>query len=268
MSESYIASELRPIFREPGLFTQLAQLRGEVFREVPGRVTTRVRLGEGAYFAKLHFGIGWLEIFKDLLQGRLPVLGARNEWRALSALAAAGVPSLKSVLFVEEGANPARRRSAIITEALEQTESLKYYEPASPVIKRRLIAKLAAIAGAMHRAGVNHRDFYLCHFLMQSGSEDDPKLYIIDLHRAQIRRRVPDRWLEKDLGGLLFSALEKGVTKRDLYRFIRIYTGLPLRQALRDRAALWRGVCRRARRLYLQNHDTIPPGVARLLRHP
>ena len=35
-------------------------------------------------FIKLHYGVGWREIFKNLLLGRWPVLGAKNEWRALA----------------------------------------------------------------------------------------------------------------------------------------------------------------------------------------
>ncbi|MST95429.1 MAG: hypothetical protein EXS33_09230 [Pedosphaera sp.] len=41
------------------------------------------------------------------------------------------------------------------------------------------------------------------------------ELFVIDLHRAQLRDRVPARWLVKDLGGLLFSALDCGLTRRD-----------------------------------------------------
>ena len=38
------------------------------------------------YFAKIHHGVGWREILKNLLHLKLPVLGAENEWRALNLL--------------------------------------------------------------------------------------------------------------------------------------------------------------------------------------
>ena len=90
------------------------------------------------------------------------------------------------------------------------------------------------MARKMHRAGINHRDFYLCHFLMDEplALDQAPVLHLIDLHRAQIRQNVPRRWLVKDLGGLLFSAFEKGLTSRDLLRFMRLYSDRPLREVL------------------------------------
>src|SRR6056297_2975140 len=54
-----------------------------VYRDREGRRTLRVCLPEGDFFLKLHRGVGWREILKNLARGRLPVLGAADEWRAL-----------------------------------------------------------------------------------------------------------------------------------------------------------------------------------------
>ena len=62
----------------------------------------------------------------------------------------------------------------------------------------------------MHAAGINHRDCYICHFLLHlpfSGKEEELKISVIDLHRAQLRTRVPRRWRDKDLIGLYFSSM-------------------------------------------------------------
>src|SRR5690606_4283685 len=96
----------------------------------------------------------------------------------------------------------------------------------------------------LHDGGVCHRDFYLCHFLQDA--EDPLKLYLIDLHRALIRRRLGRRWIVKDLGGLYFSALDIGLTTRDLLRFLRVYSGKPLRAALREDGRFWEDVRLRA----------------------
>ena len=111
----------------------------------------------------------------------------------------------------------------------------------------------------MHTHGLNHRDCYFCHFhLDRSGVSGNPqsairnpkstelRLYVIDLHRAQIRRRTPRRWLIKDLAGLYFSALGIGLTRTDRLRFIRAYEQKPLREVLRDRRRFWRRVERTA----------------------
>ena len=131
------------------------------------------------------------------------------------------------------------------------------------------------MARKMHKAGINHRDFYLCHFLMDVPSAEDPEearekdkrpvLHLVDLHRAQIRQNVPRRWLVKDLGGLLFSAFEKDLTRRDLLRFVRIYSDRPLREVLVKEAGVWDEVVERAIKLWLQDHDLLPGSVTRLL---
>ncbi len=54
-------------------------LQGEVYREVEQRRTLKVELDGRPYFLKLHLGVGWAEIFKNLVTLRIPVVGAKNE---------------------------------------------------------------------------------------------------------------------------------------------------------------------------------------------
>jgi heptose I phosphotransferase len=265
LNDSYISTELSKNFSEDELFAQVDRLQGEVFRQVANRRTIRTNIGTDDYFAKIHFGVGWIEILKNLLQGRLPVLGAGNEWRALQRLASVGVPSMTPVLYCESGSNPATRKSAILTKALKNKITLEDFETDDPILKRQLIDNVAVISRTMHESGVNHRDYYLCHFLMDEPIVAGPVLHLIDLHRAQIRARVPFRWLVKDLGGLLFSAFDKHLTKRDLLRFIRNYRKGSLRESLKTDAHLWSQVVARAKQLYLQDHDSLPDHVKKLL---
>ena len=119
-------------------------IRGEVYREPAGagRRTLRFELGGVGYFLKLHWGVGWREIFKNLFSLRLPVLGARNEWLAIKRLDQLGVETMQLAGFGEEGWNPARRRSFVITRELGDTVSLEDYcldwaaRPPSPEIGR------------------------------------------------------------------------------------------------------------------------------------
>lgn len=271
MVKNFLADHLKDYFEGEDLFALVDQLRGEVFRKIDDRRTIKVRIGAADYFAKIHQGVGWVEILKNLMQGRLPVLGARSEWLALCALRDAGVRSMTPVLFCERGLNPATRKSAILTESLVSKVTLEDFETSDPVLKRKIAFEVASMARKMHKAGINHRDFYLCHFLMDALSQGNPDedkvpvLHLIDLHRAQIRHNVPRRWVVKDLGGLLFSAFEKDLTRRDLLRFVRIYSDRPLREALVKDAEIWSDVIERAKKLWLQDHDSIPDDVTRLL---
>ncbi|MBN1142244.1 MAG: lipopolysaccharide core heptose(I) kinase RfaP [Deltaproteobacteria bacterium] len=245
--------------RDP--FSAVEELTGAVFRELEGRRTLRTEIGGRGFFVKIHRGIGWREIFKNLLSFRWPVLGAGNEWQAVTRLQELGVPTMKVAAFGCRGRNPACQHSFIITEDLGDTVSLEDFTrdwaktPPVPRLKWALIHEVGRMARAMHQGGVNHRDFYLCHFLLH---KDPPcgkgriRLALIDLHRAQVRSSVPRRWRNKDLAGLYFSALEIGLTQRDLMRFLKIYFGLPLRDIFGNEAALLNQLRLKAQRLQVR----------------
>jgi heptose I phosphotransferase len=241
----------------------------DVYRHREGRTTLRLRAGDRGFFLKLHTGVGWGEIVKNLLQGRLPVLGAENEYRAALALAHLGVDTLDVAAYAAAGSNPATRQSLLVSDELTGTVSLEAYcahwssSPPAPGVRMRLIARLADSARRMHAGGINHRDFYLCHFHLDTATLGTPlpRCYLIDLHRAQMRRRTPLRWRIKDLAGLYFSAMDCGLTRRDLLRFLRHYSTAGLRRALAEDAGLWRRVSDRARRLYIREHGATPPTI-------
>ena len=244
------------IWKAEGGFDGLYAIEGELYRQAPGRRTLRFLRGDKAYFIKIHGGVGWREIFKNLIALRWPVLGASNEYQAIRHLHSVGLAAPRIAAYAKTGCNPATLKSLIVTEeigaSLSLEDSCEEWASRRPAFadKRALIAEVAEIARRMHASGVNHRDFYLCHFL-RSGA--DGNLYLMDLHRAQVRPRVPRRWRVKDIGGLYYSAMDIGLTRTDRLRFIRAYSGLPLREALRDN--FWTAVNERARTLYRQPRD-------------
>lgn len=236
---------LRTLWAGQDPFAAADALQGEVLRALEGRRTLRTVIAGRGYYAKIHRGIGWWEIFKNLLSGRLPVLGAGNEWRALERLKVLGVETMHAVAFGERGSNPARQLSFIVTEELAPTLSLEDFcrdwpqHPPPTALKRALIRRVAEMARRMHGGGVNHRDFYICHFLLHLPVDAGaPCLSLIDLHRAQVRDATPRRWRDKDLAALYFSALDIGLTKRDYLRFLKTYFARPLRSILQDESEL------------------------------
>ncbi len=252
-----IYDQYRPCFPETSL-AELCELDGEVFKRIQNRRTFRIERDGRGFFIKCHHGVGWREILKNLLQLRLPILGAGNEWRAIHRLRELGVETMTPVAYGREGWNPARIDSLLITEELQGCVSLERYcedwpnNPPSPIVKRVLIERLARIARTMHENGVNHRDFYICHFMLQlpwDGAAEDLHIHVIDLHRVQMRSSTPQRWVVKDIGSLWFSVMLLGLTKRDRFRFMRAYRGVSLRQTLRLDAGFWSEVEVRAQAL-------------------
>ena len=262
----YLDEELRDQF-SPGVeFEQVMNLEGLVVRDEPSRRTVRLDLSGKSYYLKIHNGVGWREILKNLVYLRMPVLGAANEWHGIHHLERMGIHTMTAAGFGKTSGNPASQQSFLLTHELKDCISLEDYcagwgsnpprTPGEIRFKRWLISQVAGIARDIHQSGANHRDFYLCHFLLRAGftrGMPDPgksRLHVIDLHRMQIRKRTPSRWVIKDLAGLYFSSRETGLTTRDLYRFMSIYrSGSVARTLTRDRA-FWRQVRTRGGRLY------------------
>ncbi|QXI29018.1 lipopolysaccharide core heptose(I) kinase RfaP [Pseudomonas vanderleydeniana] len=254
-----LAEPFKSLWAGRDAFAEVERLQGKVYRELEARRTLRTEVAGRGYFVKIHHGIGWREIFKNLLTAKRPVLGAGQEWQAIQCLHKAGVPTMTAVAYGERGGNPAGQDSFIVTEELAPTISLEDFtlqwpeQPPEPRLKRALIAEVARMTGGMHRAGLNHRDCYIAHFLLHTDkpvTADDLKLSVIDLHRAQVRPSVPRRWRNKDLAGLYFSVLDIGLTQRDKLRFLRDYFRQPLRQILRDEASLLAWLERKSGKLY------------------
>ncbi len=245
-------------------FDDLMSIQGEVYREAPGRKTLRFARGEKEYFLKTHTGVGWNEIIKNLTYLRAPVVGARNEWHGVHRLTDLEVDTMTVVGYGIRGKNPARRKSFIITEALptstsleDFTQSWKETPPTATkeiLFKRKIINKVAEITRTMHENGANHRDCYLCHFLLDMSENaqydyEQARLFLIDLHRMQLRRKTPLRWMIKDVAGLYYSSMDIGLTQRDLFRFMIAYRGKPLRSILQE-TNFWARVVRRGKNLY------------------
>ena len=266
----FLRDDLTSSWKSDDPFLIAKRQQGEIFRNKEGRRTLRFEIGGRGYFLKLHEGVGWAEIIKNLLQGRLPILGARNEYDAIRALESLRIDTLSIAGFGERGINPAKQLSFLVTDELRDVISLEDLcrpwldRPPAPGLKRNLILRIADIARRMHNNGINHRDFYLCHFLLDTThpiSEESirfAKLHLMDLHRAQIRKQVPQRWLVKDLGALYYSALDIGLNKRDVLRFICAYRQQRLRDIFLQERSFWLAVKERAYKTYLRDFQREP----------
>lgn len=242
---------------DQSLFDAMMNLEGTAFREFASRKTQRTLIEGESVFIKKHFGVGWFEIFKNLLMFRRPIVDAGREWDVLRVLYSAGIKAPRALALGISGFNPARRESFVILEDLDNMVSLETLALDKPPalksvkIRRRLIQALADVVRRLHVAGINHRDLYLCHFLLPEGRlENMNALHLIDFHRAQVRERIPRRWVVKDLASLSFSAWPLKLSMRDKLYFIRCYTAKPLKLSLKEDPSFWRAIDRKAIKLY------------------
>ena len=198
-----------------------------------GRRTVSFSHNSERYYLKIHDGVGWKEIGKNLTSLRLPVLGAENEWKGvhhlrrqtllqnlgLNTLNIAGYGT-RERRFWKILNNPAKRQSLIVTDEIPEAISLEDLFkdklfwgrnankiPIKICFKRWLIEQLAQTARVLHNSGANHRDFYLSHFLLQRTKEshertpENSSLFLIDLHRMQIHKPRWTAWIKAILQG-------------------------------------------------------------------
>jgi heptose I phosphotransferase len=232
-----VNSSVYSIFKNEDPFKVLPTLEGTSFRNITNRQTKRVEINGQPYFLKYHHGVGWKEILKNLINGQMPVLTAKDEYKALTLLQSHNIAVPKIYGFGQTGLNPAAKKSFILLESIEPSISLEdlvlrwHKNPPSFQEKKYIIEQVALTARSVHEVGVFHRDMYICHFLLPSDKPVlEAKLTLIDFHRAQCFKKIPLKYLKKDLAGLYFSALMADLTKKDLLRFIKLYYNCPLKK--------------------------------------
>jgi heptose I phosphotransferase len=253
--EFYIRDDVRSLIPADNLLTWAQSLEGDVARAVARRRTLKVTLGQRHFYLKIHQGVGWLEIVKNWLNLKAPVLGARNEYLACRHLEASGIAAPRVAAYARSGGSAANESSFVLCDELSDYQDLESltqdWSASSPsgAELRLLVMQAASIARRLHAAGVVHRDFYICH-LLKSTRDASAELAVLDLHRALIfTDGLPLRWRRRDLAALLYSVLALPLTRRAWLRFVRAYTGVPLQQTFADQGAFWESVYRRALRL-------------------
>jgi len=275
-----VREDLKALFPEKDI-DEFFAIEGETVKHVvASRRIFRFERGGRHFYMKVHYGVGWREIFKNWLQFKKPILGAENEWRAIRAFAQPGIEIATTPLVAwgKQGCNPARQRSFIITEALDETVDLEHWLPELEQwpnqaerlgLKRAIIRRLGDIGRRLHGHGMNHRDFYLCHFRLEVNKSgalpavEGLQLYLMDLHRVEQYDELPERWAVKDIAGLLYSALfdSKGITlnRSDMLRFIEAYTGKSGREAMSAQHDFWCKVLQRVMRTYKKDIGKAAP---------
>lgn len=225
---------------------------GELVTRKRGRTVVRLQVAERIFYLKRN-RFHPREFWKTLSRFRLPPRSALQEWESILAVRDAGIPTVPPVAMGEELVCGVEKASFTMTEALYDTEPLEDVfrrefagELSTSLLKKKrdLIERVADIARKLHRSGMYHQDLYLGHFLLGA----DNNLYLIDLQRVVRCRKVPRRYLVKDLGQLAYSAeVTGGFSRSDQMRFFLSY--LELSHLGRAEKALLRRVLAKCRRI-------------------
>jgi len=253
----FLNPEIKKFFSNQDPFQKAKEIEGTIYRDFANRVTKEFKINENSYFIKVHLGLGWREILKNYAQLKQPSFGAHDEWKALNKLQEIGIKCPEPVAFGRQGINPSQLESFIITKSLDNTVSLEDLtlewkrKPPPKAMRDSVLKNVAELCKRMHLEGINHRDLYLCHFHV---NKDNPskEIYLIDLHRAQLRKHLPNRWIVKDIGGLLHSAIDLNFSKRHFYQFFKIYFNCSIRELFLYHSKFIKSSSERAIRMFLK----------------
>lgn len=259
----YADPKIRPELEAEGLLDLDALSEREDLHTIKARLSSRqtYRLQTEAghtLYLKLYREIDPPSRFAGLFARRFDSPASR-EWFVLEKLHELGVPTMHGAACIEEFEGDVKR-AALLTIGLDAQRSLQtlIMEDLSEfpqAARRQSIAReLGGILKRMHEGGVNHRDFYLVHIRV---AQDD-KLYVTDLNRADIRKRVTRRWRVKDLAALLHSAPHSVVTNTDKARVVKAYLGT----RLRDHRSLIQAIIRKADRMTAHTRKRVAEGEA------
>jgi heptose I phosphotransferase len=196
---------------------------------IEGRTTLKLEAEGQAYFLKRVQGPDASEI--------------ANEAHVLGNLRSLGLPVAEVVAVGSEGDFAALVTVGLPVRGTLEKEVLEESPEGGRDVSRRS-RQVASILRRLHKAGVQHRDFYLTHILVGLRGE----LYVADFGRARMLPRLG--WLQriKDLAALDYSTPARVVPEWSRLRFLRWYAGPKPKWRLRLLASLTRAKARAVRR--------------------
>jgi tRNA A-37 threonylcarbamoyl transferase component Bud32 len=163
---------------------------------------------------------------------------ARSEYEHARAVAARHVPTFEPLALGEPCTGtltcPTRwagRDSFLITRTLRETQSLhSFLETTLPQwpmrrrtrLRQRLAVALGRLLARMHNAGIAHHDLHPGNLLLRLDAEDQPELFLIDLHAVRIG--APLSWRARRANLILLNHWFSLRSERtDRLRFWRAY---------------------------------------------
>jgi tRNA A-37 threonylcarbamoyl transferase component Bud32 len=176
----------------PGLVERLATGQVTVVKQAPHRSIYRVELPDLDVFVK-HYP---LCDRRSWLRGLWRPSKARGEHDKAVALAARGIATVEPLAYAE-----APGASCLVTRTLPDVSPLNAFlttalpalpEPRRGRLRRGIAAALGRFLAAMHDAGVMHADLHPGNLLLRLADDDEPLLYLVDLHAVRLGPPLSD----------------------------------------------------------------------------
>jgi len=192
--------------------------------------TIRIQGPEGSerVYVKTYRHRGWGNTLRFFLFGSK----AKAEWAMGIRFMALGIPSFQPLAYGERRKGPFLKEAYLVTREVPNSISLDRYleelrkeDPDRISEKKANILKgIAGLVGEIHRKGIYHRDLHSGNILVKWNGSHGLCLHIIDLHRADVYRRISKQKRLQNLAQLFFS-LSGIMVNEDEGAFLAFYAG-------------------------------------------
>ena len=190
-----VARELRDQLLGPNglrLDEWLNSSQATVVKHGPHRVVYRVTLPDGQVVYVKH---NFVPDLRAWLRQMVRPSKARIELDQAAAVAARGVPTIEPLALGEREVFLGACESYLVTRGLEGTQTLNTFlattlvaMPAQrhAVVRHRLAKALGQFVARLHDVGIRHDDLHAANILVELPGDDQPGLFLIDLHAVRI----------------------------------------------------------------------------------
>ena len=234
-----VNSKFASILKNNGVETAAAlyELRSDAVKcIVKERGTSRAVLMDGdaevEVFIKRYSPVPLKEKLKLKLFCKPPTADAFDEWNAISLFHTHNLNTMEPIAVARVGDKTCNLTLGI-QDYVRASDLFASFTDADVDRKRNLLKNMAELAGNIHALNLAHQDLYLVHFFVKESEND--AVYLIDLQRTLIQKKMARRWHVKDLAQLLFSAMPY-VTQSDIDYFWELYTEIAGVELRGDRA--------------------------------
>jgi tRNA A-37 threonylcarbamoyl transferase component Bud32 len=198
-----------------------------IVKQGPHRIVYRVDLGHEVVYVKHNL----VRDPRAWLRQMVRPSKARMEHDRAVAIAARDLPTVEPLAVGERRGLLGAGDSYLVTRSLDDTETLNSFlarklVPLEPLrrarVRQRLARALGRLLARMHDAGIRHDDLHAANILVRLGADDEPCLFLIDLHAVHIGKPLAPAASLDNL--VIFTRwFVPRVSRADRLRFWRTY---------------------------------------------
>jgi len=129
---------------------------------------------------------------------------ALAEWRNLRILEKSGLPCPKALAFFEKRSWGMLETACLVIQGLENAQPLNEFSADCSLTaaqKFTLTRQLARLSAAMHATGIFSRDYHAGNIMIRPAGQGF-ELFLIDLHRARVVKKISPSMIIADLAKL------------------------------------------------------------------